>query len=59
MNTYTRLPTPETAQSGSALSNHFLHTAPYAPRRTTAKIGEKSMVRWEDEGGSLAGPQPV
>lgn len=56
MSTYTRLPTSETPHSLSTRSNHFMHAAPYAPRPRTSSLPEKSLVRWEDEGGSLADP---
>lgn len=59
MNTYTRLPTSALPQSGSARANHFLHAGPYAPRPSASKLPEKSLVTWEDEGGSLADPRPV
>jgi hypothetical protein len=59
MSTYTRLPASSTPRAGPARSNHFIHAGPYAPRRRTRSLPVKSLVAWENEGGSLADPPSV
>lgn len=59
MNTYTLLPVSATSHPGAARANHFRHASPYAPRPGASKLPAKSLVTWEDEGGSLAEPQPL
>lgn len=55
MHTYSHLPAPSTPAL-PAPSKPFLRTNPYAPRPKTRRPPDEKLVRWEDEGGSLAEP---